>query len=81
LLLRRHIFTKSKKRETLNRSHNDLNITDDNAGLIKNFSTSTELHNVNLVILNFCFWNFLWFFLKTYFFWVCLVNITHNKSI
>jgi hypothetical protein len=36
-------FQKIKGRETLNRSHNDLNTTDDNTGLTESFSTSTEL--------------------------------------
>jgi hypothetical protein len=43
---------KIKVRETLDISHNDLNTTDDNAGLTESFSTSVELHKR---ISNFCF--------------------------
>jgi hypothetical protein len=38
-------FHKIMDRETLSRQHNDLN-TADNMGLIKSFSTSTNLYNV-----------------------------------
>jgi hypothetical protein len=38
-------FHKMKSRETLNRSHNDLNTTDNNR-LVESFSASTELQNV-----------------------------------
>jgi hypothetical protein len=37
---------KIQGRETLSISHNNLNTIDNNAGLTKNFSMSTELHNM-----------------------------------
>jgi hypothetical protein len=45
---RRHIFTEGRK--TLSRSHNDLNITDKNAGLAHCSSASTVLHNIYIGI-------------------------------
>jgi hypothetical protein len=45
LLLGTAGFHKIKGRKTLSRSHNDLNTTDDNVGLTKSFSPSSELGN------------------------------------
>jgi hypothetical protein len=46
-------FHKIKGRETLSRSHNDLNTTVDNTGLIDNFSISTKMHNAQFKIFSF----------------------------
>jgi hypothetical protein len=41
------IFHKIKGTETLSRSHNNVNTTDENKGLTESFSASTELYNMN----------------------------------
>jgi hypothetical protein len=39
----------------LSRSHDDLNMIDDNVELIESFSASIEMHNAFVRILNICF--------------------------
>jgi hypothetical protein len=41
-------FHKTKGRETLSRSHNDLNTTNDNVELTESFPASTELSNAQV---------------------------------
>jgi hypothetical protein len=43
-------FHKIKDRETLSRSHSDLNTTDDNRRLTESFSLSTKLENAHVGI-------------------------------